>query len=86
MPLIACYKQPCEHYILFVIFMFVTVDIITVFEVKSLHFSLKCLNCIDGLTTGLMVKVWLIVFFSRLDCVYGVQSNILMLRLKKKKT
>ncbi len=63
MPLIACYKQPCEHYILFVIFMFVTVDIITVFEVKSLHFSLKCLNCIDGLTTGLMVKVWLTGFF-----------------------
>ncbi len=33
---------------------------------------------------GIEVKGVVDCFFSRLDCVYGVQSNVLMLRLKKK--
>ncbi len=41
-----------------------------------------CINQDITLIMVLRLKGWLTAVFSRLDCVYGVQSNVLMLRLK----
>ncbi len=43
------------------------------------------MTSVTALFNQKMLKGWLNVFFSRLDCVYGVQSN-LMLHKKTRKT